>query len=205
MRFKNFTICCLVAAGVVATATVQSSAQTQVGSLRGENKGIALMFYSMPTGFFCVFPRMQLAHQIGGGRYMADDEINLINSPAESVTWTKALPSILVMPPGRYGIVSISCSGGNRTAMYSAKMTERKNIFTATGNIYDTPIVEFTVRTGEVADIGLLQIHSTGRETFNASVAPMPEQQLRNLAEFRSDLYKAKVSRPMVRGSTATR
>jgi hypothetical protein len=202
MRFRISPICGLAVAAIVVATTVRSSAQTQISSLRAEGKGIALIVTAVPIRG-CIFMHAQLSHATNGGRHIADNEIYLANFVDRGIFKEDRQPTILRLPPGRYGIVRLSCSQANRFYLFAAKMAETRNILTGTGNIYERPIIEFTVRLGEVANVGMLQIHSTSRKTFSASVGRIPEIFMQGLAERSPEYSKAKISRPMTRPAGA--
>jgi hypothetical protein len=99
-------------------------------------------------------------------------------------------PSQMILPPGEYGIVHLTCHQGRRKRHYVSKVAERGSIWDNSGAKYDHPFATFRVGEGEVVDIGSLAI-ATGqardasgntRAIFVGVVRPIPERFLGNLA-----------------------
>ena len=116
--------------------------------------------------------------------------------------WDDAIAAagVLALPPGRYGIIALNCP----RETYTAKLSERRDIFLGLGDIYDKPIATFEVNAGEVVDIGHLEL-ITGRSgawgarsyKFAAVATPMAPAVLQKLAENYPDIYAARVTRLM--------
>jgi hypothetical protein len=104
-------------------------------------------------------------------------------------------PAMLRIAAGEYGIVAIKADGKEHRAK------------SASGDVYEQPIAKFTVRAGEITNIGTLHIVDAragqgflgrGNGTFSVQVSgTIPQERLQNLAKREPPLRGPYVSRPM--------
>jgi hypothetical protein len=116
-------------------------------------------------------------------------------------------PSLLMLPAGRYAIVALHCQIGAHHNSYNSPIAKRTNVFTSDGNIVEKPIATFSVGSGEVVDIGYLEMlngptksgnfFTPRQKTFQTVARRMPAEYLRYLAQNKPEIYKARIVRTM--------
>jgi hypothetical protein len=162
--------------------------------LRGQNKGIVLV----DTSLQCAEMSAIAAHPDAEGHYVSGELITIV-----SVFYLNGEPNQLVLPAGDYGLVHIRCQFGNVTRRLEARPIKQGNILSGERAIYDQPIAKFSVRPGEIADIGSLQLPMSnsglpgGQINFRAFVVPISESKLQAFAAHKPNLYAHLVRRPM--------
>jgi hypothetical protein len=181
----------------------------QVEKIRADNKGIVLVHTSLHEreGFSkCDTITAWLAQAHESGVY--------IQIPGEQtlkgvMDFGMKMPSQIILLPGEYGIVGLSCGAHKRQENYNAKYARRPA--GSFGLAYEQPIAKFSVGPGEVVDIGSLRLPSRrvapknliemlgpARGEFAAVVQPIPDASLQHLASTSPHLFNARVVRPMV-------
>jgi hypothetical protein len=170
----------------------------QIEKLGADNKGVVILHTSLHDGA-CDTVQARLAQLDASGRYVAGELINL-----KLLIHRPKLPSQITLPAGDYGIVALKCDRAYANRLYTARVAQPGNILDGTGTIYEQAFATFTVRPGEVVDIGSLQVPNRpiaalwGPDTvFNAVVVPIPEPWLQTLATTNPKLYSMRVTRLM--------
>ena len=192
-----------LAAPAGCTSTAISARVTEGFSLeqmRAEGKSMVLFHTSLHHNR-CSGITMAVAHPDGKGRWVRTNDATV-----KGLFDIDAQPSQMILPPGEYEIVHLTCERGRQHHHYVSRVAERASILTMSGSIYDRPFATFKVGEGEVVDIGSLAIatgrarDADGRErsVFAGIVAPIPERFLRTLEAKNPTLYNARVARPMV-------
>lgn len=181
---------------------------SQVGQLQSEGKGIVLIYTSLHAAG-CRIVDAKIARPDSTNRYTSVQLYHLNAGDMRMLFNDKNLPAEVALPAGRYGIVGLECNTPGIKRSYYAKLTERNDILTGAGNVYERPLAVFDVQPGEVVDVGKLVVGnarpSTDRSLFGSktgsfavAVAPMPEPVVRNFQEKRPELYEKRVTRLMV-------
>jgi hypothetical protein len=105
------------------------------------------------------------------------------------------------LPAGQYAVVeaysmkyNLIIGTGNT---YRFRASEPKLEGIMLDPVYDKAIALFTLKPGEVVDVGSLRVRGN-EKNFSAQVGPLPPDALKKLAEKEPALYKARVVRPMV-------
>jgi hypothetical protein len=170
----------------------------QIEKLGADNKGIVILHTSLHDGA-CESVQARLAQPDASGRYVAGGLINL----KSIYDLKKLLPSQITLPAGDYGFVDLKCNRAYANRFYTARVAQIGNILDGSGAIYEQPIATFTVRPGEIVDIGSLQLPSRpsaalwGPNLFNAVVVPIPEPWMQTMATNNPTLYSMRVTRLM--------
>jgi hypothetical protein len=187
-----------VIAGCATNYTGISDGESVLDTLRAEKKGLVLIHTSL-NDQRCAQVLATVAHPDASGRHVGGEEIalkrilNRANAPIE-----------VHLPAGDYGIVGLECRAGNVLRTFGMRATERGNILTGEGAIYDHPIATFSVHAGEFVDVGSLQLplRSTGTffqpGEFSAYVVPNGETVVQELAAKKPLVYAHLVRRLMV-------
>jgi hypothetical protein len=170
----------------------------QIEKLGADNKGVVILHTSLHDGA-CDTVQARLAQPDASGRYVAGELINL-----KLIIHRPKLPSQITLPAGDYGFVALKCDRAYANRFYTGRVTQAGNILDGSGAIYEQPIATFTVRPGEVVDIGSLQLPSRPNpalwglnSVFNAVVVPIPEPWMQTLAANNPTLYSMRVTRLM--------
>jgi hypothetical protein len=168
---------------------------------RTENKGIVLVSTSM-NDMKCNSTAAKVARPDEQGRYASAETISLTNVFINKAT----VPSQIVLPAGRYAFVALYCHRPYANRTFVARVTDKRNIWDGTGEIYDKPIATFEVNAGEVVDIGYLDLGPPilGKKGFTAIARPTPEPMLAALAESHPDLHKSRLTRLMATPNVIT-
>lgn len=187
---------CMALAGCATNATWVPP-DTEVAKLAADSKGIVLLhtwLHDEP----CHTMRAMLAKPDGSGRYAQAEWVNvkfITNRPKE--------PSQIVLAAGDYGFVELECQGAQKQ-VYAAQRVRLGNPVDRSGSVYERPIATFSIKAGEIVDVGSLQLPSRQvgpyggqRPVFNAVVTPMPDLYLQNLAASKPNIHGARVARLM--------
>lgn len=180
---------------------------SQIGQLQSENKGIVLIYTSLHDAG-CRTINAKIGRPDASNRYTSIELYHLNAGEFRILFNAKNMPAEIALPAGRYGIVGLECRIPGANHSYYAKVTERNDILTGAGNVYDRPLATFDVQPGEVVDVGNLVVGNArptaspsffGRNigSFAVAVTPMPEAVLQNFATHRPELYEKRVSRLM--------
>jgi hypothetical protein len=180
----------------------------QVEKIRADNKGIVLVHTSLHEREYfnrCDTITAWLAQAHESGVYIQLPGYEALKGPFDLFM---EMPSQIILTPGDYGIVGLSCSAHKREEKYFAKYARRPA--GSVGIAYEQPIVKFSVGPGEVVDIGSLRLPSRrvapknliemlgpARGEFAAVVQPIPDAALQKLASKSPNLFNARVVRPM--------
>jgi hypothetical protein len=168
-------------------------------TLAAESKGIVLIHTSLHEDR-CQTITGRVARRDAAGYYSSTESIAL-----KSMLNIEQLPGQIVLPAGDYGIVSLYCQIPYNNKNYTTRASHIDG-----RSVYEKPLATFTVKAGEVVDVGSLRIGSPGpipgrvvsTRLFRTSVTPIPEAWLSNLAAKDSKIYGARVVRPMQAGNT---
>ena len=195
MYVRSACLLALAVAGCAANPTRVADSKSILDELRGQNKGIVLI----DTPLRCAEMNAIVAHPDADGHYVTGETIAIV-----SILYLNGEPNQLVLPAGDYGLVDITCSFANATRRFVARPTRSGGLLSGEPAVYDQPIAKFSVRPGEIADIGSLQLQTSGsgflglQSNFLASVVPISESKLQAFADHKPALYSQLVRRPMV-------
>jgi hypothetical protein len=165
--------------------------------LRAEGKSVVLLHTTLHEQR-CDFVQAVLSQPNAEGHHVIGERLNI-----KSAYEFDQVPSQVMLSPGEYGIVELTCIRYRYRASVAAPVRERGSVWDGSGRVYERPIVSFKVGNGEVVDIGSLRMMRSpgvGRSGLTAVVAPIPDPLLQNLAAKNPELMKARISRPMVGG-----
>ena len=197
-----FLAACLV--GCASTTAIPKVEEGQIGKLKSDNNGIALMHVSV-SGSTPAMILVTLAHPNVRGHYEAVRSW-LLKLPQDSAQ----LPGQLTLPAGHYGIVELKvldetnyAARRGRRREYHAQNLKLEGLLLT--KVYERPMATFTVEAGEVVDIGSIQVLDgpiqqgliEKKGLFAVKVTPIPEVTLKNLAERSPALAKARLVRTM--------
>lgn len=158
----------------------------------GDNRG-TLLWQMVVNDNDDRFNMMQFASRSETGRWrVVRGYVNVIGLTGEAK-----------LPPGNYAIVEVTAppirmqSGlMYRYVTYQCRAGEPTYETPLLYPAYDKAIATFTVKPGEVVDIGTLRVRASDK-TCVAQVGPTPATKFKELAEKQPALYKARVVRPM--------
>jgi hypothetical protein len=164
--------------------------------LRQEGKSVVLLHTSL-HGDRCDFVQVTLSQPNAEGRHVVGELLNV-----KSGFEFEKVPSQIMLAPGEYGIVSLTCVRGRGRGGISARFVDRGSVWDGSGRTYERPLAAFKVGAGEVVDIGSIRITRAATSPFpsGTAIGPIPDEYLQNLAAKDPELMKARISRPMVGG-----
>lgn len=184
-------------AGCATNLTGLDDGESVLAELRAQNKGIILI--DSDLNGYCPRVLARVAHPDASGHYVQGEEIalkRLLNVPG---------PTEVQLPAGDYGIVELTCERRPNPQVFRAHATQRGNILTGDGAIFDRPIATFTVRAGEFIDVGSLhfQSWSTGKlfgpqAEFKAYATPIDEAFITKRALAKPAVYAHRVQQLMI-------
>jgi hypothetical protein len=188
-------------AGCTANINAGMTDSVSVESLRAGPKSLVLFHTSLNEDRSCGPINLALAQQDEAGRWMTRETIIVKGERDYPLR-----PREMMLAPGDYGIIGLSCKRGRVLTQYTSKVAQRPNMFTGSPAVFERPFATFRVGTGEVVDIGSIRIMTIqtrdtdggSRSTFVATVAPLPDRLLADFAHRRPDLHKARIVRPML-------
>jgi len=116
----------------------------------------------------------------------------------------------LILPPGEYGVLSISCFGTDfaghtlRVRMLAPNVRGLgAHLFGDLARDFTSPLATFSVRPGEVVNVGAILSARTGPTTFAPLLAPLPPGVLASFQATKPTLAEKMVTRPMVLANSA--
>ncbi len=196
---------CLLALTLVGCAgynpTRVDDGAAVLDELRGQNKGVVLI----DTSLHCGQLDARVAHPGADGRYLSGETITIV-----SVFYLHGEPNELILPAGDYGLVELICSQGSVTRHFTTPPSKRGSLLGGAPAEYDQPIAKFSVRPGEIVDVGSLQLPTTSsgflglQSNFRAFVVPISESKLQAFAAHKPTLYAQIVRRPMTTAGQGT-
>lgn len=176
-------------------------------SLHAQKKGVALMRASY-AGRNCGSESYTLAQKSGKGEY-SYKQVSYVNTPRP--LFYIAGPSVaqVELNAGKYYIVNYYCYSEEKGAGHVRKTTiklqpDRKKISDVF--YYKKALASFTVRPGEIVNIGYLSLgssdlligsYSSGKASIG--ISDLPKQHYEWLKSNRPNLYNKMVKRTMVR------
>ena len=196
MHIRSACLLALVLTGCASVRTQLTDSVATLDELRAQNKGIVLI--DTDASLHCMEMNAQVGHPDADGHYVQGDWINL-----KSIYYLNGEPSQHIFPAGDYALVHIVCSQGNKTSDFVARPFKQGNLLNGELTVYDRPIVTFSVRPGEIVDVGNLELPSSGgglfdlRSSFAPYVTPISASKLQAFASHKPALYAHLVHRPM--------
>ena len=202
LRFVIWLPIAAVLGGCATSGAPLTADPVSAERLQAQQKGVVIVHTSMHDQV-CQTITALLAQPNEAGQFVSGPTVTLRHPFA-----VKQAPGNFEVPAGEYGFVHLRCQTGNQGRNYNARIAKRGSVLDGTKTIYEAPIAKFTVRPGEVVDIGSLRlpsrpIRATGlfqapKSEFMAIITPMPDEWLKKLAEAEPELYKARIVRPMM-------
>jgi hypothetical protein len=188
-------------AGCTSNINAGQTDGVSVETLRAGSKSLVLFHTSLNEDRSCGLINLGLAQRDEAGRWVFREGI-IVRGEMDYLLRAREM----MLAPGDYGIVGLSCKQGRVHTSYLSKVVQRPNMITGSPVVYDRPFATFRVGAGEVVDIGSIRIATVSARaadggissSFVTSVEPIPDRMLADLARRRPDLHKARVVRPMV-------
>jgi hypothetical protein len=196
---------CLLLLPLLAPAGCQSISarvgqEFSLEEMRAKGNALVLFHTTLHTTG-CMQITLSLAQPDGQGRWARGEQVTV-----KGMFDMEPQPSQMILPPGEYGIVHLTCHLIKEQYNYVSRMVQRPNPYENKPALYDQPFATFRVSAGEVVDIGSLTlvtgegVNAQGRwqSVFFGVARPIPERFAANFAAKHPGIYNMRVVRPMV-------
>lgn len=158
---KQAILVIVVAAGLAGCASTQDfSALGDIKTIAEKKEGVAVL--QVNWNALCGPSTLLLARrepQYGWWRPLSKDGLfsgQVADDKRMAAGFLEERATAIPLSEGEYGIVRASCTVGRVTHIRSARSIERRTPGQPTETLYTSVIASFTVKTGEVVDVGRL-------------------------------------------------